>query len=637
MLISGLLALRLTSPAQAEVTAGATHLEGADAEFLQRSSSKARDLISPAPNPVISSPPTQVEWVTAEAVSSEEADEAEQETTPSLDPNAGLRIPLNLGESLPIEQVFVYLRNPTSDLEQDEVFRQQVAEIFRIQAGASFSRLFADQALNEVQQLPFVQSAEYRLYESNRPGSLILALLVTLQPEPSEESAAIQPSGIVVSGRFQDFPTLYQSDRSLVKFILNGGIGGFSDIEPWFGNADNFVAGAYQPTDTITWGEAYLEPGVGGITQVGRAPVYFFGAGTYTLSTTIQPDIFRVDDRFFGDIEQLYGGLLFAEPKSSLRFNVSVGRQKFQLNQGFLFSQFAGSANALDRAASFSNPRTAYEQTILADLRWGHVRWQGFFLQPNELSVADSETQYLGTSLSFNNNRNLEAVLTYVTVPASNRTFLLPNNQNFTREGLQVINPRLRMTSLFGISGLWAEGEYAYEFSNQQSMSAHGGYVWIGYTAEDLSWRPSIKYRFAGFSGDDPETTTYERFDPLQASGLTDWLQGVNLGKVFNNSNGFSHRLTLGARPSRNYEISLDYYYRFADELNNLGGNRALQTLKSTDLGHEFVLINRYYLSENFLLQGVGSIAFPGSAIRQAVDHDTSPWTTLQLSTFMFF
>jgi len=558
------------------------------------------------------------------------------------DPNAGLRIPPNLAEGLPVQQVFIYLRNPTGDAEQDEALRQQLATTFRIRAGGSFSPLFADQALNEVRQLPFVASAEYRVYESNLPGPVIVALLVNLQTEPTEEPpeeapAAQLPSGILVSGSFRDFPTLYQSDRALVKFILNGGIGMFSDTNPWFGSADDFVAGPYQPTGTVTWGEAYLEPGLAGITQVGDAPFYLYGAGTYTLSTTVQPDIFRTDSRFFGDIEQLYGGLLVAAPDSPMSFNLSAGRQKFQLNQGFLFSQFAGSANALDRAASFSNPRTAYEQTVLANLRWGDVRLQGFFLQPDELPVADSETQYLGTSLSYNNNQNLEAALTYVAVPQSNRAYILPDGRDFSREGLQVINPRLRLSSLFGVSGLWAEGEYTYQFSNQQRMAAHGGYVWLGYTAEEVPWQPSISYRFAGFSGDNPNTSTYERFDPLQSSGLTDWLQGINLGKVYNNSNNFSHRVTFKVQPSSDLELSLDYYYRFADELNNLGGNPTLSALESTDIGHEFLFIGRYTVSQNFLLQGVASVGFPGSAIRQAVDGSADPWVTLQLSLFMFF
>ena len=153
---------------------------------------------------------------------------------------------------------------------ETEALRQKLADTFPIQAGGSFNTLFADRGLNEVQQLPLVKSVEYRLYESNRPGTVIIALLVTLQPKtPEEPPAGQQPSGMVISGSFRDFPTLYQSDRALVKVILNGGIGVFSDTNPWFGNADNFVAGSYEPTDTITWGESYLEPGLAGITRLG--------------------------------------------------------------------------------------------------------------------------------------------------------------------------------------------------------------------------------------------------------------------------------------------------------------------------------------------------------------------------------
>lgn len=346
--------------------------------------------------------------------------EVEQDATPPPpeDPNAGLRIPPNLGEGLPIEQVFVYLRNPTDDPEQDEAIRKQLADTFGIRAGGNFSPLFADQGLNQVQQLPFVQSAEYRLYESDRPGTVILALLVTLQPERTEEIPSPQPpTGLFISGDLQDFPTLYQTDRSLVKLILNGGVGVFSDTDPWFGNADAFVAPPYQPTGTMTWGEFYLEPGLAGITRLGDSSTYVYGAASYTVSGTVQPDVFRTDDRFYGDIEKLYGGLLVADPDHPVVFNFSAGRQLFQLNQGFLFSQFSGSANALDRAASYSNPRTAYDMTVLADLRWGDLRLQGFFLEPDELPVSDTDTRYAGTSLNYNNNQGFEAVLTYVTVP----------------------------------------------------------------------------------------------------------------------------------------------------------------------------------------------------------------------------
>jgi hypothetical protein len=554
-----------------------------------------------------------------------------------VDPNVGLRIPPRFGEGLPVDQVYVYLRNPTGDPDQDAALQEQIAETFGFQVGATFSALFADQNLRQVQQIPSVQAAEYRLYESSRPGqAVIVALLITLQPEDTE-AAVSPPTGILASGSFQDFPTLYQDDRTLVKFILNGGLGGFSDSNPWFGAAEDFVAGPYRPTVTVAWGEAYLEPGLAGMTQLGDSPAYLYGAASYTLSGTLQPDIFRTDNRLYGDVEDLYGGLLLAEPGRPLAFNLSVGRQIFQLNQGFLFSQFSGSANALERGASYSNPRTAYDMTVLANLRWGDFRLQGFFLEPDELPVADSGTQYLGTSLAYQNNQGLEAVLSYITVPQSNRAYLLPNGDRFTRDGLQVINPRIRQSTLLGVPGLWAEGEYAYQFSAQQAMAAQGGSLWLGYTAENVPWRPSLSYRFAGFSGDNPNTATYERFDPLQAGGLSDWLQGISLGKLYPNSNGFSHRITLSAQPSPDLSLSLDYYYRFADELNNLGGNPALSTLGSRYIGQEFLLTSRYFLSQNFMLQGVGSVAFPGSAIRDAASQSTSPWVTLQLSLFMFF
>lgn len=200
-----------------------------------------------------------------------------------------------------------------------------------------------------------------------------------------------------------------------------------------------------------------------------------------------------------------------------------------------------------------------------------------------------------------------------------------------------MINPRIRLTSLFGVEGMWVEGEYAYEFNSRYDMSAQAGYVWLGYTAQRLPWRPSFSYRFAGFSGDNPDTAAYERFDPLQAGGLTDWLQGLNLGKIFNNSNSFSHCVSIAVQPLEALSLSLVYYYRYADQLNNLGGRPAVQNLQSRDLGQELQFLARYSLSNNLLLQFLSSIAFPGKAIQQAVTGEADPWLTLQRSAYLFF
>lgn len=46
------------------------------------------------------------------------------------------------------------------------------------------------------------------------------------------------------------------------------------------------------------------------------------------------------------------------------------------------------------------------------------------------------------------------------------------------------------------------------------------GYGTIGYIARQTTWTPSLSYRDAVFSGDDPDTDAFERWDPLLSTGL---------------------------------------------------------------------------------------------------------------------
>jgi hypothetical protein len=550
----------------------------------------------------------------------------------------GVQVPASLNEGAVIDRIFIYLRNPTDDTAKDEAYKQQIAETFDIQAGSNFSSIFADLSLRQVQKLPFVKTAEYRLYQADTSGRIILAVLVTLQGEPTKPDEISQkPRGILVNGDFSQFPTWYESDRALVKTILNAGFGVFSDTNPWFGSTEDFVAGSYQPKGTITWPEFYIEPGIGGITQIGEIPLYVYGAVSYLESASLAPDIFRSDTRFYGDIEKLYGGFLFAQKGSPVSFNLSVGRQNFQLNRNFLFGQVLGSANALERGASFLNARTVYDNAVLGNLRLGNFLIQGFYLDPDELPISESNSRFLGVNLKYNDNRNIEAALAYITIPESDSLYVFPDGQRRKREGLQVINPRLRWTNPFGIEGLWVESEYAYEWNNNFAMSAHAGYIWAGYTFQNVPWRPSISYRFAGFSGDDPRTSAYERFDSLRGGGLGDWLQGISLAKVYGNANLLSHRVEFKVNPTDKLQLSLDYFYLFSDRLNNLGGRPVLANLQSHSIGHEVMLTTRWSISQNLFLLGVGAIAFPDDAIRRAVTEDTSPWLTFQVSLFLGF
>lgn len=634
---STLLLLGITSASSA---APSTEAIAASKSLAQPISTRAADLqpVSPPLETQLSTDAGQQTDSTGQATTPTATQATTAESTIPRPVEQGVRTLPSLNEGVGIDRVFIYLRNPTGDSAKNLVLEQQIADAFGLRAGGEFSSLFAGAGLNRVQQLPFVKTAEYRLYEANRPGRVIIAVLVTLQLEPPKPPEVTKkPRGIFANGDLAQFPTLYEDDRSLFKLILNSGVGVFSDTNAWFGSTQDFVKGDYQPRGTVTWPEFYIEPGVAGITQIGQIPLYVYGAFSYLQSATLAPDIFRSDTRFYGAVEKLYGGLLFAEKGAPVSFNISAGRQNFQLNQNFLFGQVLGSVNALERGASYLNARTAYDNAVLANLRLGNFLLQGFYLNPDELPIADTNTRFAGVNFKYDDNRRVEAALAYITIPQSNAVYAFPNGDTQKREGLQVINPRLRLTNPFGLEGLWLETEYAYEWNTNFPMAAQAGYVWLGYIFKHLSWRPSISYRFAGFSGDNPNTRNFEAFDSLRGGGLGDWLQGINLAKVYGNSNVLSHRVELKVNPTSTLQFSLDYFYLFADQLNNLNGKPALANLDARSIGQELLFTTRWSISQNLFFLSVASISFPSEGIRRALSEDTSPWFTFQVSLFLGF
>ena len=185
---------------------------------------------------------------------------------------------------------------------------------------------------------------------------------------------------------------------------------------------------------------------------------------------------------------------------------------------------------------------------------------------------------------------------------------------------------------------MWLQGEYAYQWNNQFAMSANAGWAQVGYTLEKVPWTPSLSYRYAFFSGDNPATQTFERFDPLLSGGNAEtWIQGSSLVKIYQNSNLITHQALLRLRPTTRFDLSLQYIYLLADDLNNLGGTQALSFLESKEIGQELTLTGRYNLSRNVLLYASGSVAFPGAAIQRVTNDNPGPWFFLQLSLFVNF
>jgi hypothetical protein len=370
---------------------------------------------------------------------------------------------------------------------------------------------------------------------------------------------------------------------------------------------------------------------------VGTIPFYVYGGITNLVSATVQPDLFQTNNRICNQIEDLYAGVIYGyrTDRERFGFNLSGGRQDYRISNGMLFAN--GASNGSDRGAILLNPRTAFESTVIGRVRWNNLLLEGFYLNPNELPILDSQTTFAGANLEYNDNRSLQLGLSYIYVPTSNFSYFTLTDV-FSREGLNVIYPRVRWSNPFGLNGVWLQGEYAYQWNDQFAMAANAGWAQLGYTFQTLPWTPRLSYRYAFFSGDNPATQTFERFDPLLSGGNTEtWIQGSSLVKIYQNSNLITHQVLLSARPSNQVDLSLQYIYLMADDLNNLGGAQALSFLQSREIGQEVTLTGRYNLSRNVLLYASGSVAFPGAAIQRAVNDNPGPWLFLQLSLFVNF
>ena len=166
-------------------------------------------------------------------------------------------------------------------------------------------------------------------------------------------------------------------------------------------------------------------------------------------------------------------------------------------------------------------------------------------------------------------------------------------------------------------------------------MSAWAGYGLAGFRFNHLPWKPSLSYRYAHASGDDPATGHYERFDPLLSTGLGNWLQGINFGKVTSNANLAVHRVQVNLTTKPALHLTFDWHGLRAPQLNNLGANRALSLLSSHRIGNEYSLTARWSMSRHWYFQGVASVGVPGKALRDI--GATQPWSTVQSSFYWTF
>ncbi|GAA0307906.1 alginate export family protein [Rhodovulum strictum] len=529
---------------------------------------------------------------------------------------------------LTISRVDVRLAASSGDRTRDAVALRAARAATGALVGREYRPVLVDAALGHLVTDGTLRAATHRpAYEGAR-DALGIVVTLDLAPAPLPEAREAAPG----------FPVIHQDDRSKLTFILNTGVGVYSDSNAWFGapalfNGSNPLAGEL-PGSGSTWAEAYLEFGIGGATRLGETDYYLFGAASGLFSASRGQDIFRDDGRDFLHPDKGYVGLLYADPDSGNSAQLSFGRQTWTLNDGFLISMVAGSSNAGERGATYLGPRNTTDFSAIFTREFGRARVALFYIDPDELEDLESNTTFAGANFGYEFTDAFSADASVITIHTSDSTYRTPGGDTLAREG----------TTTWGLHGLyrpttpdhfWLEGEAYYQTNDDFAMSARAYYGTIGHIWKSVRWSPSISYRFASFSGDDPDTDSFERFDSMMSTGLGNWLQGVSFGKVYRNANLNTHRIQANLSPREGMNLTLTWHRLRADEINNIGGNPALSTLTSRDLGEEYTATLRWALDRNRYLQIVASHALPGKALKTIGADD--PWTTLQASLYISF
>jgi hypothetical protein len=414
----------------------------------------------------------------------------------------------------------------------------------------------------------------------------------------------------------------------------------YANNNAWYGRPDLMLAGnplvSGKPAGRgyDQWLEGYAHYGIYGITPL-TSNAYLYGGLSAITSGSVGQELFTDDTRSHTGIEDAYAGVIFGRTDDQgdrLAVSLSAGRQRFTLANGFLFVNTAASGQ--DRAALQANARWAADKLVHARVRYGRNLIEAFYLDPDELPLVDSKTAYAGLNAETTPVPGLTVGAAYINATRSDFRYFGPTgNVLGTRDGLKVYDLRASYApGTPGSSGPFFGAEYAIQRHSQMSMRAEAGWVEAGYSWPRAQWSPTFSYRWAKFSGDNPNTSRYERWDPLLSGGTGEqWVQGANHFKVVQDSNVLAHRFQARLKPSARVELVPQLWLFYADSSNNIGGNPALSNMPGKKYGTEALLTAKWFYSRNVYVHGHLAYTWAGGPVRQALGGDARNWFSTML------
>lgn len=538
--------------------------------------------------------------------------------------------PVSIYEGINIQSVKFVFSNRPADTSLTSAYIKIIESEFKVTPQTQFNSLLTSYYVSKINLLPFVDNT--RLSVTPTEENMVA---ITLDVLFAEQETGKERESVFSDKRL--FPVLYNSERTFLTLKAAASEMLYTNNNAWFAQPAVMTNGnplATNPSGKgyTAWLEGFASAGIYGIVNIiPRMNLHIYGGVNYLASFSAGNELFTDKGRVHGAIEEAFAGFIgggHTPGGKGYKYNFIYGRKQFTLGDGWLIINT--SMNGDNRAALQLNPRWAGKELVQAGFTWDKIALQYFRLKPNELDILNSHTVINGAELKLSNHKNALLAFSFLQVPESDFRYYLPDGTVHTRKGLQVYNLRLfKNTGEKG--GLFFKAEGGYQRNSNFNMSAWAYYGELGWNFAKTKGSPTIGYRFAYFSGDDPGTKSYNRWDALYTGGNGEqWVQGSNMYKIVQNSNEITHRLQAVYNPVKKMQLVGQAWLFYAAQKNNLGGNPALSVLQSRFYGTEFNLTVKYFHSRRWYFHLNTAYTLPGNAIKDIVP-ETKNWFCLSV------
>ncbi len=338
--------------------------------------------------------------------------------------------------------------------------------------------------------------------------------------------------------------TLIASDAGSI--VADGGVstGAYAMTRLFWDLARQGGAPDYEPDKLFA--EAVVSAGLSFTRRLPGSELY--GGVSGIAARTFGTDPFDNRNQGAARHERLYAGWRTTGTDGPT-VDLSFGSQEYVIgtvaggvSDGFLLRMGAG--NGFEWGGQLLTPRKAWELAAVARVQAGRWQAEGFWLRPNEIPSGDTRTELAGAKVegSWSGGRS-RAGAVFLGAPRSEQIYPradAPGDFHLGgRNGMRALHLYGYVTPLpTRVPTLTARVEVVAQRNPRIDMRAGAVYAEVAYVFARARWTPSVSYTYASFSGDDPDTTRYERFDPLFYGGSLygTWFGGNSAWALLNSN-----------------------------------------------------------------------------------------------------